>query len=63
MPTRRRNTCTGMHGRSRLNLRSSALPMIAKTFVIAKTFRSYRANFLRHAKSLRDHGDAPRRPV
>jgi hypothetical protein len=28
--------------------------VIAKVFRIAKTFRSYRANFLRHAKSLRD---------
>jgi hypothetical protein len=27
--------------------------VIAKTFGIAKTFRSQRANFLHHAKSLR----------
>jgi hypothetical protein len=33
--------------------------VIAKTFGIAKPFRSYRANFLHRAKSLRDHGDAP----
>jgi hypothetical protein len=30
--------------------------MIAKTFGIAKTFRAYSANFLPHAKRLRDHG-------
>jgi hypothetical protein len=32
--------------------------MIAKAFGIAKTFRSHSANFLRHAKSLRDHAPA-----
>jgi len=32
--------------------------MIAKTFVIAKTFRAHSANFLRQEKSIRDHGDA-----
>jgi hypothetical protein len=42
-------------------LRSPELPVIAKTFGIAKTFRSQRANFLHHAKRLRDHGDAPSR--
>jgi hypothetical protein len=35
------------------------LPVTAKTFRIAKTFRSHSANFLHPAKSLRDHGDAP----
>jgi hypothetical protein len=30
--------------------------MIAKDLIIAKDFRSYGANFLRRAKSLRDHG-------
>ena len=34
-------------------------PVIAKTFRTAKSFRSHRANFFRHAKSLRDLGDAP----
>jgi hypothetical protein len=37
--------------------------MITKDFIIAKTFRSYRANFFRHDKSLRDHGGPPRRPM
>jgi hypothetical protein len=31
--------------------------MIVKDFIIAKTFRSYSANFLRQDKSPRDHGD------
>jgi hypothetical protein len=34
-------------------------PMIAKTFISAKTFHSHSANFFRHNKSLRDLGDAP----
>jgi hypothetical protein len=33
--------------------------VIAKTFGTAKAFRSQRAKFLHHAKSLHDHGDAP----
>jgi hypothetical protein len=37
--------------------------MIVKTFIIAKTFRSPSANFLRQEKSLRDHGDALGCPV
>jgi hypothetical protein len=37
--------------------------MIAKLFIIAKTFRSPSANFLRQEKSLRDHGDVPGGPV
>jgi hypothetical protein len=37
--------------------------MIVKTFIIAKTFRSPSANFLRAAKSLRDHGDLPGCPL
>jgi hypothetical protein len=37
--------------------------MIAKAFIIAKTFRSHSANFLHDAKSLRDHGNAPGRPM
>jgi hypothetical protein len=32
--------------------------MIAKTFVIAKDFRTYSAIFLRQEKSFRDHGGA-----
>jgi hypothetical protein len=36
--------------------------MIAKAFRIAKLFRSYSANFLRQAKSLHDHGNAPGQP-
>jgi hypothetical protein len=31
--------------------------VIANEFIIAKTFRSHRANFLRLAKSLPDHDD------
>jgi hypothetical protein len=37
--------------------------MIAKLFIIAKTFLAYGVNFFRQDKSLRDHGDAPRRPA
>ena len=33
--------------------------MIAKTFLLAKTFRVYGTNFLRQEKSLRDHKAAP----
>jgi hypothetical protein len=38
-------------------------PMIAKTFLTAKTFRAYGTNFLRQEKSFRDHGGAPGRPM
>jgi hypothetical protein len=38
-------------------------PVIAKTFVIVKTFSSYSANFLHAAKSLRDHDNAAGRPT
>jgi hypothetical protein len=41
----------------------SQLAMIVKDFISAKTFRAYGANFLRQAKSLRDHGGAPGRPM
>jgi hypothetical protein len=54
----RRTPRTGTRRRTTLNVRSPELPVIAKTFRITKTFRSYRANFLHHAKSLRDLSDA-----
>jgi hypothetical protein len=47
----------GMHTRTRLNLRLAESPMIAKTFVIAKDFRTYATIFLRQEKILHDHGD------
>jgi len=37
--------------------------MIAKTFIIAKTFRAHGTNSLPQEKSLRDHGDALGRPA
>jgi hypothetical protein len=37
--------------------------MIAKTFVIAKTFSSHSANFFRQDKRLRDHDNAAGRPM
>jgi hypothetical protein len=37
--------------------------MIAKTFLLAKTFRAYGTNFLRQEKSIRDHGDEQGGPV
>jgi hypothetical protein len=59
----RRTPRTGARRRTTLNLRSPELLITAKTFRIAKTFRSQRANFLHRAKSLRDHGDAPSCPM
>jgi hypothetical protein len=49
----------GNHAQLTLAGIAPELPVIAKTFSIAKTFGSWRANFFRHAKSLHDHGDAP----
>jgi hypothetical protein len=37
--------------------------MIAKTFLMAKTFHAYGENFFRQEKSLRDHGDEQGGPV
>jgi hypothetical protein len=57
MQARHRSASNSTHRRPKLNSRSPTLPMIAKTFGIAKTFRSPSANFLRPAKSIRDHRD------
>jgi hypothetical protein len=56
-------SATGMHTRTRRNLRSAALPMIAKTFIIAKLFRSHSANFFRQDKSPDGLGDKPDCPM
>src|ERR1700727_1312208 len=49
--------------RPEANLRSSESPTeIAKSFLLAKTFRAHSTNSLLQEKSLRDHVDAPGRP-
>jgi hypothetical protein len=52
-----RNPSTGTHRRTNLTLRTPEMPMIAKDFIIAKTFRAHSANFFRQDKSLRVNWD------
>jgi hypothetical protein len=59
IPTRRHNCGTSAHRQAKRNARHAESPMIAKTFIIAKTFRSHSVKFFRHDKSLRDHRDEP----
>jgi hypothetical protein len=58
-----RNPRTSASRRTRLNSRPGSPPMIAKTFLMAKTFHAYGDNFFRQEKSLRDHGDERGGPV
>jgi hypothetical protein len=52
------------YGRAAGDPRDDLAPasVIAKTFLMLKTFRAYRTNSLRQEKSLRDHGAAGGKP-
>jgi hypothetical protein len=60
--TPQRSPGAGLRGRARRAL-TRHRPVIAKTFLSAKTFRAYGTNFLRQEKSFRDHSRVLGRPM